>query len=205
MSRLAQQKARTRKEILDAAVRVASLEGLIGLTIGRLADEVGMSKAGLFAHFGSKDALQLATVQAAQQQFVDEVMGAGVKEKAGVPRLKALLEAYFKYIERRANKGGCFVTAATLEFDDRPGPVRDELVALGQARSMLICAALSEAATLLKAKWDVPQLAFEVTALAVGANVEFQLTRDPLVLQRARRALASKLAALKAKLPAVPV
>lgn len=199
MSRLTEQKARTRQEILDAAVRVASLEGLVGLTIGRLADEVGMSKAGLFAHFGSKDALQLATVQAAQQQFLDEVMASGMKAAAGVPRLKALLEAYFKYIERRATRGGCFVTAATLEFDDRPGMVRDELVALGQARTSLICAALEEAAGLVKAKWDVPQLAFEVTALAVGANVEFQLTRDPAVMVRARRALASKFEALRVK------
>ena len=151
-----------------------------------------MSKAGLFAHFGSKDALQLATVRAAQQQFLDEVMAVGARQTAAVPRLKALLEAYFKYIERRANKGGCFITAATLEFDDRPGTVRDELVALGQARSALISAALTEASALLKTKWDVPQLAFEITALSVGANVEFQLTRDPSVLARARRALASK-------------
>ncbi len=199
MSRLALQKARTRKEILDAAVRVASLEGLVGLSIGRLADEVGMSKAGLFAHFGSKDALQLATVQAAQAQFIEEVMGVGTKEPAGMARLKGLLEAYFKYIEKRAHRGGCFITSAILEFDDRPGMVRDELVALGEARSKLICAALTEAASLEKAKWDIEQLAFECTALAVGANVEFQLTQDLSVLQRGRRALSSRLDALKKK------
>ncbi len=128
----------------------------------------GHGKGAAIGWSESGQAMQLATVQAAQEQFLEEVVFAAADAAPGIPRLKALLEAYFKHIERRANRGGCFATAATLEFDDRPGQVRDELVALGQMRSRLICAEITEAAKLEKAKWDVPQLAFKVTALAVG-------------------------------------
>jgi AcrR family transcriptional regulator len=183
---------RTRREILAAAERLAAREGLEGLTIGRLADLVGMSKAGLFAHFGSKEALQLATIDAAHARFVDEVAAPALAAAGGAARLERFLELYFTYLERRADEGGCFFTAASLELDDRPGALRDRVLACIQARDALAVAALDEARCggELGAATDVEQLAFEVVALAAGAAMAFQLSRDLQALARGRAALA---------------
>jgi AcrR family transcriptional regulator len=115
----------TRTAILDRAVDVASSDGLEGLTIGRLAGELNMSKSGLFAHFGSKEDLQLATVQAAAQRFLDDVVLPAQTAQEGAPRLRAYCEGYVDHLERSVFPGGCFWGAAAAEFDDRPGPVRD--------------------------------------------------------------------------------
>lgn len=184
---------RTRAEILSAAVVLAAREGLQGLSIGRLSAEVGMSKGGLFAHFGSKEALQVATVDAAAEQFLAEVVGSAQTAQPGIPRLRALLDAYFQYVRDRAERGGCFFTAASLEFDDRPGPVRDRIAAVLAARTAFVEESLKEARKKRQIKGDLPQLAFEVIALTLGANVEFQLLRDPKVFARARVALERRL------------
>src|SRR4051812_19825699 len=115
---------RTRREILETAVVLGAGEGLEALTIGRLAEAMGMSKGGVFAHFGSKEALQLSTIDAAHAQFLEEVAGPALLEPPGVAQLRAFLGGYFAYLERRHERGGCFFTAAALEYDDRPGAVR---------------------------------------------------------------------------------
>src|SRR3954454_4500376 len=118
---------RTREAILERAVDLASVEGLEGLTIGRLASEMKMSKSGLFAHFGSKQELQLATVAAAAERFRDAVVEPALRAERGAPRLRAMADGYFDHIELYS--GGCFWGATSAEYDDRPGPVRDAIAA----------------------------------------------------------------------------
>lgn len=115
----------TRQEILRTSVDIASAEGLNGLTIGRLASELKMSKSGLFAHFGSKEDLQLATLETASRVFVSEVVRPAEKFEHGLPRLIALVEAWIKSVDNTCNRGGCFFYAVSAEMDDRPGRVRD--------------------------------------------------------------------------------
>jgi len=116
---------RTRQTILDRAVDLASVEGLEGLTIGRLADELELSKSGLFAHFGSKEELQLATIEQARERFLNEVFRPALAEERGYPRLVAMCHAWLDYVKRGVFPGGCFFAAASFEFDGRPGVVRD--------------------------------------------------------------------------------
>lgn len=185
---------RTRAEILDVAVMLAAKEGLEGLTIGRLAAEAQMSKGGLFAHFGSKEALQLATIDEAFRQFASEVVEVALRSARGVEQLSAMMNAYFAYVERRAESGGCFFTAASLEFDDRPGPVRDRITELLAQRNSLVLGALEDAKRRRSIHGDVAQLAFEAIAIATGANVQFQLCRDREIFERARVAFERMLA-----------
>src|SRR3984893_3143683 len=124
---------RTRVEILAVAVDLASAEGLEGLSIGRLATELRMSKTGIFAHFGSKEQLQLATVDAAKQVFLEQIVQPALECSRGIPRLRAILDNWIGYVERIVFRGGCFFAAASAEFDSRPGPVRDEIAALTKA------------------------------------------------------------------------
>src|SRR5215207_6150560 len=123
-------KARTtRTAILERATDLASSEGLEGLTIGRLATELDMSKSGLFAHFGSKEELQLATLQSAAQRFLDRVILPAQAADEGASRLRAYGERYIDHLERSVFSGGCFWAAAAMEFDDRPGPVQEAIKA----------------------------------------------------------------------------
>jgi len=116
---------RTRQEILRTSIDIASAEGLEGLTIGRLAAELGMSKSGLFAHFGSKEDLQLATLDTASRMFVSEVVRPSERKEHGLPRLLSLLDAWIHSVDNTCNRGGCFFYAVSAEMDDRPGKVRD--------------------------------------------------------------------------------
>jgi AcrR family transcriptional regulator len=118
---------KTRNEILRTSVDIASAEGLEGITIGRLAKELGLSKSGLFAHFGSKVELQLATIDTARRDFVTDVIKPTEKTEPGLARLMAMMEAWIYSIERIQYRGGCFFFAASAEIDDRPGAVRDFL------------------------------------------------------------------------------
>ena len=115
---------RTRKAILEMAVNIASAEGLEGLTIGRLALELSMSKSGLFAHFGSKEDLQVATVEAARAIFINEVIKPAFEAAQGLNRLWKLCDIWLSYVQAGVFRGGCFFAAAAAEFDGRPGPVR---------------------------------------------------------------------------------
>jgi AcrR family transcriptional regulator len=120
---------RTRGAILRAAASLATVDGLEGLSIGNLAAAIGMSKSGLYAHFGSKQELQLATVQEAARIFADEVVRPAMAAPAGLAQLAAVCEAFFEHLERRTFPGGCFMASAALEMGTRPGPVKELIAA----------------------------------------------------------------------------
>jgi AcrR family transcriptional regulator len=183
--------ARTRAAILERAVDLASVEGLEGLTIGRLAGDLGMSKSGLFAHFGSKQDLQLATVGAAADRFRRVVIEPSLAAPDGGPRLRAMAEHYFDYLETFT--GGCFWGATASEYDDRPGPVRDAIAATMD----LWMAELVRQATAAGIA-DPERYAFELYAVVMGANSRFRLSGDRGTFDLARAALAR----LEAELPA---
>src|SRR6202521_4992581 len=160
------QATKTRREILSVAVDVASAEGLEGLSIGRLASELQMSKTGIFAHFGSKEQLQLATVETAKQVFLERVVQPALQRPRGISRLKAMLENWLGYVEKIVFRGGCFFAAASAEFDSRPGAVRDQIATLTKAWMI----ALQEEIAFAQSKKEIPafirpaQLAFELHA-----------------------------------------
>jgi AcrR family transcriptional regulator len=129
MSR-AQKAERTHQAILAKALRLAAHEGLEGLTIGTLAVKASLSKSGLFAHFGSKEDLQLAVVEFARQRFVEEVVSPALLAPRGLPRLLALCDGWLSHAEREVSSGACFFAGVLTEFDQRPGPVRTRLVAV---------------------------------------------------------------------------
>jgi AcrR family transcriptional regulator len=180
----------TRDAILTRAVDVASLEGLEGLTIGRLAADLRMSKAGVIGQFGSKEALQLATLQQAIERFRGEVWQPVAEIGPGLRRLQAVFDAWISYLERDVFPGGCFLTAASSEFDGRSGPVRD---AIAQAMSRWSATLEADAdaareAGQLPADIEPAQVAFELAALALGVNQARQLHRDAHAGDRARSA-----------------
>jgi AcrR family transcriptional regulator len=190
---------RTRESILEEAVNFASVEGLDGLTIGRLAAALGMSKSGLFAHFGSKEELQLATIQAASEIYVREVIAPAREAERGLPRLQALMDHWLDYLRREVFKGGCFFDAARTEYDSRqPGPVRDAIAADFRSWKELVANRVraAQAAGHLDPDADPEQVAFELDALGGAANVRFQLDRDEIAFERARRAIHARLDAL---------
>jgi AcrR family transcriptional regulator len=192
---------RTRESILATAVDIASVEGLEGLTIGRLASKLGMSKSGLFAHFGSKEELQLATIAAAREIFVAEVVEPARAAERGLPRLAALLEAKLDYLRRGVFRGGCFFDAARLEYDSRhPGPVRDAIFEEFAAWSQLVADLIRSAqrAGHVDPQADPEQLAFELDAIGSAANLRFQINRDAEAFERAQRAIEGRLHALAA-------
>jgi AcrR family transcriptional regulator len=180
--------ASTRSAILERAVDVASVEGLEGLTIGRLAAELNMSKSGLFAHFGSKEELQVATAEAAAARFYSEVVGPAQSEPEGAARLRAYCAAYIDYLEREVFPGGCFWASAAAEFDDRPGPVRDVISAgvlawMGELAHQATVAGVQEPAA----------LAFEIYSLGLGANTCSRLLADEDTFGRVRAAIERRL------------
>jgi len=185
---------KTRRAILRKAVNLASLEGLEGLTIGKLASALRISKSGLFAHFGSKEDLQCAVVDAARDIFVEKVVRPAY-EFHGLKRLRALCENWLSYGERRVFPGGCFFSAASLEFDDRPGRVRDQIVVLMKKwlGSLEYAARDAQLTGELKKEVDVRQLAFELQALAMGANWSSRLFRDPSAFRMVRGAILQRI------------
>jgi AcrR family transcriptional regulator len=187
---------RTRREILGIAVDLASAEGLEGLSIGRLATELRMSKTGIFAHFGSKEQLQLATVGTAKEIFLEQVVKPSRESPRGLPRLKAMLEGWLGYVERIVFRGGCFFAAVSAEFDSRPGRVRDEIASLTKAWLMALEAegAFARKEKQIKASVVPAQLAFELHAYVQEANWAFKLFDDKAAFPRARRAISDRLA-----------
>jgi AcrR family transcriptional regulator len=173
--------AQTRAAILDRAIDFASVEGLEGLTIGRLATELEMSKSGLFAHFGSKQELQLATVRAAAEHFREAVIEPALATPEGAPRLRAMAGAYIDRLDGDTYSGGCFWGATSAEYDDRPGPVRDAIAAaldtwLAELERQARIAGVS----------DPAGLAFELYAVVMGANSRFRLSGDRGAFEHAR-------------------
>jgi AcrR family transcriptional regulator len=187
--------AETRSEVTRTAVEHASVEGLEGLTIGRLADEARMRKSSVFSLFGSKQDLQLAALDAAVEQFTEEVWAPVADERPGLPRLLALCDSWLSYHRRGVLPGGCFLTTATVEYDARPGPLRDA-VARTMKRWFGVLerevAAAVEAGD-LPAGTEPRDVAFQLNAMAGAASYGFQLSRDPQVFAVARRSMRSVL------------
>ncbi len=197
----AAQGERTRQAILEVAVHFASTEGLEGLTIGRLASKLAMSKSGLFAHFGSKEELQLATVEAARSIFVREVIHPALETEQGLARLWNLCEIWLDYVQREVFQGGCFFAAAAAEFDSRPGVVRDRIAEIMKQWLEGLERAVSEAQTAGHLQRSVipAQLAFEINALEMGANWAFQLHGDSQAFAKAREAILQRFRSLATK------
>jgi AcrR family transcriptional regulator len=186
--------ARTRDSILEEAARLATVEGLDRLSIGQLAEATGMSKSGLYAHFGSKEQLQLATIERAREIFVEEVIRPALAAPRGSRRALALCEAFLSHIERKVFPGGCFFSAAAIEVGSRPGPVHDKIVE-HQAEWLTILQRLvdeAQDAGEVSPRVDPAQLAFELHALVVGANNAWILTGRSAVLDQARRAVRER-------------
>jgi AcrR family transcriptional regulator len=189
--------AKTREAILQTAADVASVEGLDGLSIGRLASQLGMSKSGLFAHFGSMEDLQLATIEAARQRYVLEVITPALASGSGLKRLYGLCESFLSYVERGVFPGGCFFASAMAEFDCKaPGPVRDRITECQDQWMNGLASAAEDARAKreLRAESDPRQLAFELEGALLSANWYFHLYSDATYLQRARRAVRARLA-----------
>lgn len=182
--------AATHERILGRALRLASRDGLGGLTIGTLAGELGLSKSGLFAHFGSKEELQLSVLQAAIERFKLAVVGPAFKAPRGEPRLRALFEGWLDWGNDRDLPGGCPFVAAAIELDDRPGPLRDLLVSTQKQwlKTLAAAARLAVEEEHFRADLDPPQLAFELYALILGYHHARRLLRDRRAEERARRA-----------------
>ncbi len=195
--RSATQVAESRADTLGAAVELASVVGLEGLTIGRLAEQLEMSKSGLVGRFGSKEQLQLATLELASESFRELVYEPAAAEPEGLSRLNAICDAWIAYLADPPFSGGCFLTTASVEFDARPGPVND---AVRVVMTRWLRVLQHEAGTAvengeLSREADPAEIAFTINALAVGANCHCQLHRDRSALTRARRAMARVLAA----------
>jgi AcrR family transcriptional regulator len=196
---LATKGQRTKAAILDTAASLATAEGLEPLSIGRLADATGMSKSGLFAHFGSKEELQLATVEHAAQVFVDEVIAPAREAPKGIARVWALCEHMLDYMERQVFPGGCFFASASFEFNNRPGRVRDAIENNLRSWISYLQHAVEQAQELGEIDRDTParEVAFQLDAYAQAANAQFQLFRDAQVFDDARRAVRERLESLR--------
>lgn len=201
--------AATRDAILHTAADIASVDGLDGLSIGRLATELTMSKSGLFAHFGSKESLQLATIEEARQRYVREVIEPALAAGTGIKRLHALCESFVSYVERAVFPGGCFFAAAMAEFDCKaPGPVRDGIAGCQEQWMNTLERAAGDALAKgeLRTDTDPRQLAFELEGALLSANWYFHLFGDATYLKRARHAVRTRLSsdATRAGLRALP-
>ena len=186
---------RTRTAILNTAVSLATVEGLEGLSIGTLASALDMSKSGLYAHFGSKEELLLATVEEAGRVFQTDVIEPALAAPPGVAQLVAVCNAFFDHLERRQFPGGCFFAGATLEMGARPGPVNERIVAFQTSFTELVRQMVVEALERgeLPADEDADQLTFELNGIILAANANFVLHQDAHSLELARRVVARRL------------
>lgn len=189
----------TRQAILGRAVELASQLGLEGLTIGNLAERLQLSKSGLFAHFRSKEALQIQVLDAAAQKFIDLVVKPAVQAPRGEARVRALFERWLVWSTSEIMPGGCVFVGASFELDDRPGPVRDRLVRLQkdwfETRKRIFQTAID--AGHLRSDADAEQLAQDLFSIALGCHYARRLLQDPKAELRARRAFESLLTAAK--------
>jgi AcrR family transcriptional regulator len=187
----------TRRAILGRAMQLASTEGLEDLSLARLAADLGMSKSGLFAHFGSKEELQLATLRAARRVFTDEAVTPALEIPEGIERLDALVSTWLDYIGGEVFEGGCVFMEAAAEFDNRPGPVRD---LIAETMGMWLGLLTEQAQRALergelKAATDPARLAWELHAFGLGLNWDRQLNGSATAIERARTAARERLEA----------
>ncbi len=189
---------RTREAILAAGVALACRTGLGGLTIGALATDVGMSKSGMFAHFGSKEALQLAVVEAAAREFATEVVIPALHVPRGEPRVLALVERWIECGALR-RPGGCLFVKASTELDEQPGPVRDRLrdlhLELARAIARIVAGGVTEGH--FRPDVDPEQFAVDLHAVMLGFYHQHRMLEDPRAADRARAAVAALLSAAR--------
>ncbi len=182
----------TRSAVVETALGLASTHGLHGLSIGDLASRTGLSKSGLFAHFGSKEHLQEAVLLAAAERFVDQVVRPALKAPRGLSRIRALFDNWMEWLKgyERNGVGGCPILGAAFELDDQTGPLRDLLVR--QQREWLASIErMVEGAKLtgeIRADIDTAQVAFELQGIALASHFLVHLVRDPMAEPRARAA-----------------
>jgi AcrR family transcriptional regulator len=188
----------SRASILLAAAKLATTKGLEGLSIGELADEVGMSKSGLYAHFKSKEELELATIETATEIFDHEVLQPAMKAPKGSQRLRALVDSFLAHLERRVFPGGCFFAAVAMELDTRPGLTRDRVAQVLEKWLSLLRQCLVDAQAIgeIDSGADVAQAVFEAQAMLLAANLRFVMTSDLTPLTQARRGVENILARL---------
>ena len=191
----------TRLAVLAQAADVAARQGLSTLTIGDLAARTRLSKSGLFAHFGSKEALEVAVVQEASRQFVQDVMVPALREARGEPRVRTLFERWLAWGQR---PGGCFFVGASAELDDRQGPARDALVQASKdwIDELTKAARIAISEGHFRADLDPEQFAFEEYGVMLGAHMFLRFLREPDAIARARAAFEQLLATARA--PSAP-
>jgi AcrR family transcriptional regulator len=186
----------TRAAILDDALSLASQVGLEGLSIGELAKRSAMSKSGLFAHFSSKENLQVEVLRVAAERFVETVIAPAIRKPRGEPRVKALFDNWLRWSKADFSPGGCVFIAASTELDDRPGPARDYLVE-SQSQVMAVMAKAARIAVEeghFRADLDAEQFAYEMYSIYLAFHHFTRLLRSPQAERRARRAFAALLA-----------
>ena len=186
---------RSRNAILREAAQLATVEGINGLSIGRLAESVGMSKSGLFAHFGSKEELQLATIETARALFNELVIEPASHAPTAYQRLRELIENFLQHVQDKVYPGGCFYISVGAELGAQSGPVRDEAVGLSGEWMQLVVSTIREAQADgdIAAAEDPEQLGFELTGYLLLGNTQFVVTQKPAALDRARRAVERRL------------
>jgi AcrR family transcriptional regulator len=186
----------SRRSILDAAARLATIRGLEGLSIGDLAQHIGMSKSGLYAHFKSKEELELATIETAVEIFQNDVIQKVPPSVRGIARVHALTEAFLKHLMRRVFPGGCFFATVAAQLASRPGRARDRIMQMQASWVAQFIAALKQArdAGALPRDADLEQLAFEITAMMFRANFAWIVTEDKHALDQARVGVKNVLA-----------
>ena len=190
-ARSLQKGQQTRAAILDAALGLASHMGLEGLSIGALAEVMQMSKSGVFAHFGSREELQICVIREYHARFEDEVFFPAMKEARGLPRLEALFERWVRRVSVELDSG-CIYISGAVEFDDRPGPVRDALVQMVRTWQSALERAIQMAVETgeLRADTDAQQMLFEIHGLILALHHDARFLRNSGVLDRARRGFA---------------
>lgn len=186
----------SRAAILHTAAKLATTKGLIGLSIGDLATEVGMSKSGLYAHFKSKEELELATIATAAAIFDSEVLQPVTRVPAGTARLKALANSFLSHLERKVFPGGCFFAAVAAELDTHPGAARDRVLEVLNSWVALLRQCILDAQSLgqIDPRAEIDQAVFEVQAMLLAANFLFVMTNDSVRLAQARRGVENVLA-----------
>ena len=177
----------TRAAILDTALELASRDGLEGLTIGLLADKMNMSKSGVFAHFGSREDLQLEVLKLYHHRFEQEVFFPSIKEARGLPRLRAMFARWISRVSEEI-ASGCIYISGAVEYDDRPGPIREELVAMVSAwqGALLRCVKQAVETGDLKQETDPAQLVYEMYGLILAVHHDARLLRTPGAVERAK-------------------
>jgi AcrR family transcriptional regulator len=196
----------TRQAILDRATALASRVGLEGVTIGRLSEELGLSKSGLFAHFGAKDALQVEILRFAADRFVQDVVSPALAAPRGEPRVRAIFERWMAWGRSHTVPGGCLFVAAATELDDRPGRARDELVRMQRdwLDTIAICFRSGITEGHFRPDADAEQFAHDIYAVMLGCHHATRLLRDPAAESRARVAVEALLAAARRPHPSRP-